>query len=162
MTNKVKLTDEGRAMIQFQLKPFEGMTLERVRFKLDTGADLTTISKKELNVLGYSPEWIKENTVKEEKRTLSSAGGRSVTAYYVPILISNLFGRDFKKWPFYIRIEDDRDYPNLLGIDVLAHFNFSISYDSGFLEIEPASNPVIRLPMLEGQEVGELSSVKGV
>jgi hypothetical protein len=140
------------------MKPYGSQTLERVHFKLDTGADLTTISKKELNVLGYSTEWIRENIVKEDKRKLSSAGGKGVTAYYVPIQIANLFGKDFRNWPFYIHVEEDRDFPNLLGIDMLAHFNFEFNFDTGYLGIEPAKNPLIKLPLMSGQEVGGLSS----
>jgi hypothetical protein len=140
------------------MKPCADTTLSKVIFKLDTGADLTTISKKELHLLGYSKEWIKENAVKEEHHTLTSAGGRSATAHYVRIPMSNILGRDLKNWPFYIRIEDDRDFPNLLGINVLLHFNFTYNYGQGALLVEPEENPAIKLPMISGQEIGEIVS----
>ena len=116
MTNRIKLTAEGRAIVRLNVKPLDSLRLESVRYKLDTGADLTTISKKDLNILGYGVQWIEKNTVKDEAHMLSSAGGRSVTAYYVQIPIVNLFGKDFRNWPFYIHVEADRDFPNLLVV----------------------------------------------
>jgi len=155
MIKRIKLSNEGRAMVQMCMKPFDNLRLEKVQFKVDTGADLTTITKKELNVLGYTADWIKANTIKEEKRTISSAGGRNQHAYYVQIPISNLFGKDFKNWPFYIRIEDDRDFPNLLGLNVLTYFKFAFQYDIGYLEIEPLKDSIIKLPLKAEQEVNE-------
>ena len=159
MTNRITLTTEGRAMIPFAMKPKNGIILEFVDFKLDTDADLTTISKKDLGILGYDVTWIKVNAVQDIKRTLSSAGGGKVPAYFVTIPVSNLFGKDFKQWPFYIRIEDDRDFPSLLGINILSYFNFTFNYDTGCLEIEAAKKPVIKLPLDDEQEVNELASI---
>ena len=114
MPNKVQLTAEGRAIIRLNIKPLYSFRLEGIRFKLDTGADLTTISKKDLNILGYSAEWIMQNVIKDNKHTLTSVGGKVMDAYYVLIPVSNLFGIDFRNWPFYIHMGDDIDFPNLL------------------------------------------------
>ena len=156
--HKVKLSKEGRAYINLYMKPYSGTILGRLVFKLDTGADLTTISKKELQVLGYTTEWIAENAVKEDNRMLISAGGKSMSAHYVNIPISNVFGKDLINWPFYILIDKDRDFPNLLGINVLSHFNFMFSYDTGYLEINPATAPIVKLPMNDGQEICEYTA----
>ena len=156
MTNKVKLTIEGRAIVRLNMKPLNALKLERVFFKLDTGADLTTISKKDLGALGYDANWIQTNTIRDLSRSLSSAGGRSLPANYITIPISNLFGRDFKNWPFYIRVETDRDFPNLLGIYVMSNFNFTFNYDTGYLEVDLAKAPIITLPMFSEQGIGEL------
>jgi hypothetical protein len=56
------------------MKPLENTVLSRVLFKVDSGADLTTISKKELILLGYSYEWIESHMVADLSRTLSRAG----------------------------------------------------------------------------------------
>ena len=157
MANRINLTAEGRAFIRLNMKPLGSMRLEGVRFKLDTGADLTTISKKDLGALGYGAKWISKNAFEDYTHTLTSAGGKSMAAYYVLIPVSNLFGKDFRNWPFYILMEDDRDFPNLLGINVLSYFNFTFNYDAGYLGIEAAKKPVIKLPLIADQEVGGIS-----
>ena len=157
MVNREALTTEGRALIPLLIKPLDSFVLEPIDFKLDTGADLTTISKKDLNILGYSNIWIKENIVKDPSRILSSAGGKQISAHYIRISISNLYGLDLIKWPFYIRPDENTDFPNLLGINVLSYFNFSFNYDEGIVEISRAKATCIKLPLLKGQEINDLS-----
>ena len=157
MINEIKLSKHGRAYISLHMKPYGKERLTAVEYKLDTGADLTTVSKETLSaVLGYTKEWIAEHTVQDMTRTVSRAGGKAEPACYVVIPTSNILGRELSNWPFYIRAEEDNDFPNLLGINILSYFNFSFSYDKGFLNIEPAVAPVIKLPMLVSQEIGEL------
>ena len=155
--NKIKLSEEGRAHIPVNMKLYNDSLLEKVIFKLDTGADLTTINKKDLVILGYSKEWIKENAVKSLTCTISGAGGKIESAYYVVVPISNILGRDLHNWTFYIRMDDDKDFPNLLGIDILLNFNFTFNYDIGFLSIEPACNPIIKKQMIKNQRIEDIN-----
>ena len=152
-----KLSKEGRAYVPVHIKPCDEKTLQNISFKIDTGADLTTISKKELHTIGYSMEWINKNAVKDVKHTLTRAGGKKETAWYIVIPISNFSGCDMKNWTFYIRVEKDRDYPNLLGLDVLSNFNFTFNYDMGILSVEPAKKPVIVFPKLINQDISSIS-----
>ena len=139
------------------IKPHGQIAMRALQFKLDTGADLTTINKSDLKLLGYNEEWISTNLQKDESHTISRAGGVKESAYYLIIPTANILGRELRNWPFYIRPEKDKNFPNLLGINVLSHFNFAFDYDNGYLSIGLAKNPVIRLPLFIGQEIGELS-----
>ena len=160
LTTRFDLSSTGRAYVPVFLLPYDRIILLNIEFQVDTGADLTTINKSLLTTrLGYPKEWIMANAVRDAKRTISRAGGKKEPAWYVVIPIANVLGRDLKNWPFYIRIEDDRDYPSLLGIDVLSHFNFTINYGKGYFSAEPEINPAISIPMLSGQEIGVISSV---
>jgi len=57
-----------------------------IRFKVDTGADKTTLSKSSLIMLGYDMVWIKENAIifnDAEKPT--TASGDKINAGYVQL-----------------------------------------------------------------------------
>ena len=160
MTTKFDLSTTGRAYVPVFIKPYDRIILLNIEFQVDTGADLTTISKSLLTTrLGYPMEWITANAVRDVNRTISRAGGKKEPAWYVVISIANVLGRDLKNWPFYVRMEDERDYPSLLGIDVLSHFNFTVNYGKGYFSAESEPNPAINLPMLSNQEISTVSSV---
>ena len=150
------LSSGGRALVPVYLKPFDLVTLNDILFKVDTGADITAIDKKDLYLLGYTHDWIETNARQDEIRTLSRAGGRHRSAWYVNIPICNFAGRDLINWPFYIRMEADRNFPNLLGLDVLSNYVFTFNYDKAVVVFEPAANPQIVLPRFEDQEISEL------
>jgi len=138
------------------MKPKEKLIYRRILFKLDTGAGITTISKVVLNSLGYNNDWIRNNIVVGPIKEVSSAGRDFEPAHCVIIPISTLFGKTLKNWPFYIRPEDDRDYRNLLGVDILSYFDFTFSYKTGFVSIESIENSVMSYPMLANQSIEEL------
>lgn len=151
MLREFELTAEGRAYVPVFIKPYDSHVLEHVMFKLDTGADLTTISKADLELLGYTPDWIVSNTKISEEREVASAGGNFEKARYIQIPKANFLGRDLVNWPFHIRSEAGKDYRNLLGIDVLSNFDFSFKFSEGILQIIPISNIKIVLDSYEGQ-----------
>ncbi len=156
MTNKFSLSDEGRSFLQMYVKPFEKNSLSRVQFKVDTGADLTTINKRELILLGYTYEWIESHIIADSLHTLSSAGGRAEPAYYIQMDVLNLLSLELLKWPLYIKKERNKDFPNLLGINVLTHFKFQFDYENWGFIIEGIRKPKRRLAMVSGQSLSSL------
>ena len=46
--------EHGRVYLPIYVKPLNDVTMRPVDFKVDTGADFTTISKARLQLLGYS------------------------------------------------------------------------------------------------------------
>ena len=158
IVKEIELTEEGRAEIIINIKPFDELELRNVKFKLDTGADITTINKNELKVLGYGKEWISNNMSKHPALTITRAGSKNEPAYYVQIPKCNILGRDLFNWPIYIRPETDKDFPNLLGIDILHNFDFDFRYSSGILAIWPINESYIKIPMLASQEIFAVKS----
>ena len=53
MANEVKLNPDGFAFLNIDIKLRNSPTMERVRYKVDTGANCTTIGFKRLSELGY-------------------------------------------------------------------------------------------------------------
>ncbi|MDR2590817.1 MAG: retroviral-like aspartic protease family protein [Oscillospiraceae bacterium] len=152
----IALDNKGLANIPIYIKPKEKHIPRRTYFKLDTGASITTISKNMLNSLGYCDDWIKSNSTNGPIKEISSAGRGYELAYCVILPYSTILGKVLNNWPFYIRPEDDRDYRNLLGVDILSNFKFTFCYNTGYVNIEAINDPYINFPMLPHQKIDEL------
>jgi len=48
-----------------KVRPYNSPILRVLEFKIDTGADFSTISKETLYALGYSEDWINTNIDRE-------------------------------------------------------------------------------------------------
>ena len=153
----IELDKNGLAFVPIFIKPSNKYIYRQILFKLDTGAGITTISKKSLNLLGYNDNWIENNTVIGPIKEVSSAGRGFEPAHCVVLPRSTLFGKALNNWPYYIRPEHDRDYRNLLGVDILSHFEFTFSYRTGTLKMEPIDSSAVLLPMLPEQSIDELT-----
>jgi len=154
----IKLNESGLAYVIISIRPNNKYIYRQTPFKLDTAAGITTISKKSLKQLGYDDDWVKSNTTIGPIKEVSSAGGKYEPAYCVVLPVSTILGKTLNNWPFYIRPEDDRDYRNLLGVDILSHFEFTFSYKVGCVKIEPIDDPYIEFPMLPNQSIDELEA----
>ncbi|MCL2662553.1 MAG: hypothetical protein FWE83_04400 [Oscillospiraceae bacterium] len=152
----IELDENGLAYVLISIKPRERHIHRQIPFKLDTAAGITTISKKSLKQLSYDDAWVKNNTIIGPIKEVSSAGRGYEPAYCVVLPISTIQGKSLKNWPFYIRPEDDRDYRNLLGIDILSHFDFSFNYRKGYVKMNPIHDSYIDFPMLPNQSIDEL------
>jgi hypothetical protein len=155
---RVALDERGLAFVPVFIKPFDDVLLEQIDFKLDTGATITTVSKTSLTSLGYSESWIDINKKMHPTMTLESAGHKAEPAYYIRISKANFFGRDLIDWPFYIRPEHDRNYRNLLGVDIFSKFDFTYQFSTGYLEIVQIMDSVVQTGMLDGQSIEEVKS----
>jgi len=60
MTN-INFAEYGRAFLSINIKPLSNSTMLPIEFKVDAGADNTTISKSDLVILGYDMAWIRQN-----------------------------------------------------------------------------------------------------
>ena len=110
----------GRAFLSIDIKPADDTTMRPIDFKVDTGADYTTISKVILTRIGYDMDWIKQNAVAfEDKDKPTTADGTKVNAGYIQLPLINILGYEGKQWPFRIIIDEDKDFRNLLGRDLL-------------------------------------------
>jgi len=146
-------------MVDVFLKPFGEVILKSVEFKLDTGADVTTISKSTLNDLGYNNDWITANAVTNAEMTMQSAGVEKKSAIYVILPAVNFFGRDLVNWPLHILVaddkdsEDEKDYPNLIGLDILRYFVVTFDFAKWELILIPIDNPKKTNIILENQRI---------
>ena len=147
----------GRVYVPINIKPQNDTILTPIEFKVDTGADHTTVAKSALKRIGYSMDWIKQNAVvfgDKDKPTI--ADGTKVNAGYIQLPLINMLGYEGKCWPFQIIVDEDKDFRNLLGRDLLTGFNYSFSNDDEKFIMERAKQFKPRFPFLPNQEINEI------
>ena len=89
--NKFGFKEYGRVYLPIDIKPYGELILISIDFKVDTGADNTTISKVALLRLGYDMDWINRNaTVFKDKDKPTTASGDKVNAGYVQLPLPGL------------------------------------------------------------------------
>jgi predicted aspartyl protease len=150
----------GRVYLPIYIKPQDTITLLPIDFKVDTGADTTTISKLSLAKIGYDMDWIKQNVVifKDEDKP-TTASGDKINAGYVQLPLINLLGYEGKHWPFQIIIDENQDFRNLLGHDLLTGFNYWFNNDDDKFTIDRAKTFKPRYKFLSDQEINEIFSI---
>ena len=143
--------NHGRVFLPINIKPLNGITMSPVDFKVDTGADFTTISKVHLQILGYSKVWINQNIIMTKGATVAS--GDQVRTGVVQMPIINILGYEAHNWPFLIMADDDKDFRNLLGRDLLSGFNYTFNNDDDIFQITRALGFKRRSEFMNGQEI---------
>ena len=157
---KIDFSEFGRVYMQVFVKPQDDETLFPVRFKIDTGADTSTISKLDLLGLGYDLDWLQKNAVifKDSEKPATAAGDR-LDAGYIQLPVINILGYEGKNWPFQIILDKDQDFRNLLGRDLLAGFNYCFNNDDDIFTITSAKSFKPRYPFLPNQEINEVTII---
>ena len=140
------------------IKPKNDNTLLPIDFKVDTGADTTTISKLELLDLGYDMNWICQNTVVLKDKP-TTASGEKVNAGYIQLPLINVLGYEGKHWPFQIIIDERKDFRNLLGRDLLTGFNYCFNNDEDVFSIARTKIFKPQYRFLQGQEIHEMGAL---
>jgi len=154
---KLEIPETGRIVCDVQIKPYNTSLMEPVDFKIDTGADFSTISKSKLFALGYTKDWIEKNKQPMESST-TVASGEEVITYFVKLPVINIYGIEGTDYPFGILMDKEEvlpkttcegcefteskklDYRSLLGNDILSCFKVEIDWSSRTLILEPQSS----------------------
>jgi hypothetical protein len=152
----IDFAERGRVYMLINIKPLDDTKMEPIPFKVDTGADISTISKLDLVALGFDMDWIKDNAVvfKDEDKP-TTATGEKIDAGYVKLPLINILGYEGKLWPFQIIMHENQDFRNLLGRDLLTGFNYSFNNDKDKFSIARAKRFKARYNFLPEQEIYE-------
>ena len=150
--------EHGRTYVAIHVKPKDSTVLESIDFKVDTGADVTTITKKDLLLVGYDKAWIHDNVQINHDSPLTTADERPLQTGYVQVPLINIFGYEAKNWPFTILVDDcwNMDFRNLLGRDLLSGFNYTFDNVNDLMRIERNPSFKCRYKFLPGQEINAL------
>ena len=89
-----------------------------------------------------------------------SASGEKFDAGYVILPLLNILGYEAKNWPIQVIMDEDHDFRNLLGRDLLAGFNFCFDFDGNFFTIERTKAFIPRFPLLPTQAINEIETAK--
>jgi len=148
---KLELNERGSANCRIHFKPYNDIIMQAVLFRVDTGVDFTSLSKKQIYDLGYSKEWLEEN--KKPRQTATLASGEKIHTYYIQMPMVNLYGFEAVNWPFVIAADDEKDFAHLLGLDLLAGFNFTFDNDNNCFMLARAKSYKQRYDFFPGQAV---------
>ena len=86
MLNEIKFTELGFAIVSLYVRQKGTPTMLSESFKVDTGANCTTINKDWLLELGYDENWIKTGKRLEGNARLTVASGLPLDDCYEVIL----------------------------------------------------------------------------
>ena len=104
-------------------------------YKIDTGANCTTISSKRLLELGYDETWIKSGKLLAGSASPTVASGLSMGDCYQVILpeirIGDWIGYN---WPFITSLSVPFKF--LLGTDSMQFFNWCFDYEHGVCKFD--------------------------
>jgi hypothetical protein len=125
----------GFAILPVCLKPRFVHTMPYVEYKIDSGANCTTISHDELFKLGFDGQWIKGGRVLDKQARPTVASGHPVDDCYEIVLPEIRIG-DYVgyNWPFITSLS--ASFRFLLGTDTMQFFNWTFDYEHGLCKFD--------------------------
>jgi len=137
---EIKFNDAGFAIFPLYVKMKSTPTMISQRYKVDTGANCTTISKDWLLELGYDDEWIKSGKLLKGDARPTVASGLPLDDCYEVILPEIRLGEWVGyNWPVLTSLS--LPFKFLLGTDSMQFFNWHFDYE----------NEVCRFDLIEGK-----------
>jgi hypothetical protein len=120
---EIKLNRDGFAFLRMDIKPAHSPTMESVWYKVDTGANCTTISFQQLLKLGCDENWVKSG--KSARPTVAS--GLPVDDCYEVILPEIRIG-DWVGYNWPVTTSLSAPFKFLLGTNSMQFFNWNFDY----------------------------------
>jgi hypothetical protein len=105
--------------------------MKHVLFKVDSGANRTTLNCEFLYLLGYDENWIKSGTLLENDARPTLASGFVIDDCYQVILPEIHIG-DWVGYNWPALTSPSVPFKFLLGTDSMQFFNWNFNYESGF------------------------------
>jgi len=122
-----KIDEDGFMYLDINIKERNSSGMLMFSYKVDTGADCTTININQLKALGYDENWIIKNGKKAYPTTASGQAVKDCYNIVLPyITIGNWVGHN---WKFMTSLS--AKFRLLLGTDTLKYFNWQIFYNKG-------------------------------
>lgn len=132
---EVHFNQYGFAFLSIDIKPQHGQTMKSVYYKVDTGANCTTISHAQLFSLGYDEEWIKSGKLLDGAERPTVASGLPVDNCYQVVLPEIHIGEWVGyNWPFITGL--GVPFKFLLGTDTMQFFNWDFDYGCGICKFD--------------------------
>jgi hypothetical protein len=112
------------------IKPSGAATMQLVAYKVDSGANCTTISRDELLKLGYDENWIRKGKQLIGENAPTVASGLPVEDCYEVILPEIRIG-DWVGYNWTFMTSLSVPFKFLLGTDSMQFFNWNFDYGHG-------------------------------
>ena len=134
---EVKFNPLGFAYVRFFIRPSNKPLMLDHPYKVDTGANSTTISREALQSLGYEDTWVKagKQLVGTERPTVAT-GEPIENCYMIALPEIQLGGYVGYNWPFIVSLNDKIQFRLLLGTDSMKFFNWNFDYENGVCKFD--------------------------
>ena len=132
---EISFNQLGFAIIPLYARHRNAPTMSHENYKVDTGANCTTICKDWLLELGYDEEWIKSGKLLEGDARPTVASGLPLDDCYQVILPEIHIGEWVGyNWPVLTSLSVNFKF--LLGTDSMQFFNWNFDYENGVCKFE--------------------------
>ena len=127
LEHKISLNQDGFAFIEVFIRPFSSLAVQPIEFKVDSGANRTTISSRFLFALGYDINWIKQGKRLEGIERPTLASGLAVEDCYRVVLPEIQIGEWVGyNWPILTCLS--QSFKFLFGTDSMQFFDWHFEY----------------------------------
>ena len=127
---EVKINEAGFAIVPLYIKPKNASAMRHLPYKVDSGANRTTIGKNWLNNIEYDDTWIISTgrlLVNAERPTVAT-GEHIDNCYIVTLPEINIGGCVGFNWPFIVSLNPKLQFKLLFGTDSMQFFNWEFDY----------------------------------
>ena len=122
----------GFAYVRFYIRPRNAQAMKDLPYKVDTGANSTTMNRETLQILGYDDSWVKTGRLLTGAERPTVATSEMIDNCYIVTLPEiQLGGYVGYNWPFLVSLNDKFQFRLLLGTDSMQYFNWDFDYGSG-------------------------------
>ena len=112
-------------------------SLKSIQFKLDTGSDFTTLSCKDLGILGYTREFLESRPFHENDAVFGDNVTTSPIRYIRDVSIK-FDDRELQGCRIFFAL--DTELQSFFGSDLLKYFNIEINNDAHELRLTTCVN----------------------
>ena len=129
-------------------------------YKVETGANRTTISRDWLHALGYDDAWITSGKLLEgDERPTVATGDPIENCYRIALPEIHIGGYVGYNWPFLVSLNKNIQFRLLFGTDSMQFFNWGLDYEKGVCSFELISDKRV---MLFNSAEQSIHSINGV
>jgi len=160
---EVRITPLGFAYVRFFIRHSNSPLMTDLPYKVDSGANGTTINTETLRKLGYDENWVKACRLLTGNERPTVATGEPIDNCYVIALPEiHLGGYVGYNWPFLVSLNDKIQFKLLLGTDTMQFFNWNFDYENGVCKFELIPGKRKLLFNQKEQSIHAIDEVEGI
>jgi len=133
--SEVSFNQLGFAFVDIYIRAKSSPAMTYIKYKVDSGANRTTIRRDLLNDLGYDDDWIKNGKLLTGDDRPTVATGIAIEDCYIvnlpEISIGDYVGYN---WPFLTSLSTN--FRDLLGTGTMQFFNWDFNYENDICRFE--------------------------
>ena len=136
LATDIKFDSDGFVFMDIAIKPKNSTRMEIVKYKVDSGANCTTIGFPRLKALGYDEGWVKAGELLIGNTRPTVASGYTIDdCYRITLPEINLSGEWIGyNWPVITSLTIPFKF--LLGTDTMRFFNWNFDYENNICKFD--------------------------